>query len=353
MSGNRSGRPVRVVIVDDTKTIRAMIRMHLSRSRQIEIVGEAGDPFEARDMIRALNPDVITLDVVMPRMDGISFLERLMQLRPMPVVMISTRTTEKSAEAIAALSLGAFDCVDIAALNRGDSKVDLAELVIAAAASNTRGPRANGGGAAQSVRAKGLNWNGRAVVIGSSTGGVESLTSVLSHFPSDCPPTLIAQHMPAPFLEKFAARMDRMFAPKIALATDDEILMPGKVLVAAGGHHHLALAKSMPLTTQFVPSEKDDLYVPAINILFSSAVYHAPKVVGVLMTGMGRDGAAPLLDMRQAGAHTIVQDAASSVVDGMPKAARDLGAAVKVASLNDIGPAILAAVTRSEREPIT
>lgn len=345
MSDNTSNRPVRVVIVDDTKTIRSMIRMHLSRSPRIEVVGEAGDPYEARELIRALNPDVITLDVVMPRMDGISFLERLMQLRPMPVIMASTRTTEKSSEAITALSLGAFDCVDIAALNQGRSSVDLAELVLAAAASNTRGPSVQLTEPVQKASPKSLNWNGRAVMIGSSTGGVESLTAVLSHFPSDCPPTLIAQHMPAPFLEKFANRMDGMMAPKVAVAKDGETLTQGKVLVAGGGTHHLAVEEGRPFTTRFVESEKDDLYVPAINVLFSSGVYHKSKVVGVMMTGMGRDGAAPLLEMRKAGAHTIVQDAASSVVDGMPKAARELGAAAEVASLNEIGPAILAAVT--------
>ena len=353
MSEHPTRRPVRVVIVDDTRTIRSMIRMHLSRSPRIEVVGEAGDPFEAREMIRALNPDVITLDVVMPRMDGISFLERLMRMRPMPVVMVSTRTTEKSAEAITALSLGAFDCVDIAALNKGHGNIDLAELVLAAAASHPRGLAAHRDEPARHAKAMGLNWNGNVVVMGSSTGGVESLNTVLSHFPTDCPPTLIAQHMPASFLEKFAQRLDRTLAPKIALATDGETLMPGKVLIAAGGSHHLTLAKGSPLMTRFVESDEDDLYVPSINVLFSSAVYQAPKVVGVQMTGMGRDGAAPLLDLRKAGAHTIVQDAASSVVDGMPKAARELGAAVEVASLDDIGPAILAAVTRSEREPMT
>lgn len=353
MSEHHAGRPVRVVIVDDTKTIRAMIRMHLARVPGIEVVGEAGDPFEAREMIRALNPDVITLDVVMPRMDGLSFLERLMRMRPMPVIMVSTRTTENSAEAIAALSLGAFDCVDMAALNQDRSKIDLAELVLAAATSQPRRLSDPRGEPVRQVPAKGLNWNGQIVLMGSSTGGVEALTTVLSHFPTDCPPTLIAQHMPASFLQSFAQRLDGMMAPKVALATDGEILMPGKVLIAAGGSHHLTLAKKPPSTTKFVPSEKDDLYVPSINVLFSSAVYHASKVVGVLMTGMGRDGAQPLLDMRNAGAHTIVQDAASSVVDGMPKAARELGAAVEVASLDDIAPAILAAVTRSEREPIT
>ncbi len=343
-------RPVRVIIVDDTKTIRAMIRALLSRSPLIEVVGEAGDPYEARELIRALNPDVITLDVVMPRMDGLSFLERLMRLRPMPVIMVSTRTTENSAEAVTALELGAFDCVDIASLNRAENKLALADLVLEAAKSNTRGTVAGRPAFTAGNDAPKLNWNGRVVVIGSSTGGVEALLTVLSHYPADCPPTLIAQHMPREYLESFAARLDRSTAPKVSLARDGTAIGPGEVHLAPGGDCHLALRQSPGFATELVPHDGTELYVPAINVLFSSAVYHRDKVVGVMLTGMGRDGAEPMLKMREAGAHTIVQDADSCVVDGMPRAARNIGAAVEVASLTDIGPAILANVTRPERE---
>lgn len=347
-------RPVRVIIVDDTKTIRAMIRALLSRSPDIEVVGEAGDPFEARELIRALDPDVITLDVVMPRMDGLSFLERLMRLRPMPVVMVSTRTTERSAEAVTALELGAFDCVDIASLTRGETPGDLADLVLAAAASNTRGHtvRKERRKVARDETAR-LDWNGRAVVIGSSTGGVDALMTVLSHFPADCPPTLIAQHMPPSFLESFAARLDRSIAPQVTLARDGGALRPGMVQLAPGGDCHAVLAETTDFATRLVPHDGRELYVPSINVLFSSALYHRDKVVGVMLTGMGRDGSEPMLKMKKAGAHTIAQDAASCVVDGMPRAAREIGAAVQVASLNDIGPAILAKVVRREQENAT
>ena len=347
-------RPVRVIIVDDTRTIRAMIRTLLSRSPAIQVVGEAGDPYEAREMIRALDPDVITLDVVMPRMDGLSFLERLMRLRPMPVVMVSTRTTERSAEAVTALELGAFDCVDIASLTRGETPGDLADLVLAAAASNTRGPTIRRERRREPRdEATKLDWNGRAVVIGSSTGGVDALMTVLAHYPSDCPPTLIAQHMPAPFLESFAARLDRSIAPQVTLATDGGQLRPGMVQLAPGGDSHVALGETPEFTTRLLPHDGFELYVPSINVLFSSAVYHRDNMVGVMLTGMGRDGAEPMLEMKKAGAHTIAQDANSCVVDGMPRAAREIGAAVQVASLNDIGPAILSNVVRKEQESAT
>ncbi|MCV6592717.1 MAG: chemotaxis-specific protein-glutamate methyltransferase CheB [Silicimonas sp.] len=354
MADSSPNRPVRVVIVDDTKTIRAMIRALLARSPGIEVVGEAGDPYEAREMIRALDPDVITLDVVMPRMDGLSFLEKVMRLRPMPVIMVSTRTTEKSTEAVRALELGAFDCVDLGRLTKGETPVGLDELVLAAAGSNTRGRALqNAPRPAATAAAPRLNWNGRAVVIGSSTGGVEALMTVISHFPKDCPPTLIAQHMPAPFLESFADRLDRHAAPDVSLARDGGELRQGMVQLAPGGEFHAVLdQRRAPFITRLVRDEGKELYIPSVNVLFSSAVYHGKRITGVMLTGMGRDGAEPMLKMRQAGAHTIAQDAASCVVDGMPKAARTIGAAAEVASLKKIGPAILKSVVRQEQEKI-
>jgi len=223
-----TSRPVRVVIVDYTRTIRGMIRVHLSRSPMIKVVGEAGDPYEARDLIRSLNPDVITLDVEMPRMNGLSFLERLMRLRPMPVVMVSSRTSENSREAIKALSLGAVDCVDLAQLNSGAAKVDLAETVMMAAESNVRvfaAPRDR----TTSTSAQPLDWNGKTVLIGSSTGGVDALLTVLRAYAADGPPTIIAQHMPASFLQSFARRLDRNCAATVALARDGERIERGHV----------------------------------------------------------------------------------------------------------------------------
>ena len=351
MAKDIAKRPVRTVIVDDTRTIRAMIRAMLSRSPMIEVVGEAADPWEAREVIRELNPDVITLDVVMPGMDGLSFLERLMRLHPMPVVMVSTRTTEKSAEAVTALSLGAFDCVDIALLNKGGTDTDLADIVVAAAASNTRGLTERRQSPDPSPAAR-LDWNGRVVVIGSSTGGVDALLTVLSEYPADGPPTVIAQHMPKSYLASFTARLEKTVAPHVALAEDDAPLRPGHVYLAPGGDYHAILGAGRRPVLKLARDEGVETYVPSVNVLFSSAVPHGNRIVGVLLTGMGRDGAAALLEMRKAGAHTIVQDGASAVVDGMPRAARELDAAVEVASLSTIGQRILANVVKFERKGV-
>lgn len=339
-------RPVRVVIVDDTRTIRGMIRLHLSRSPLIEVVGEAGDPYEARELIRNLNPDVITLDVVMPRMDGLSFLERLMRLRPMPVVMVSSRTTENSREAIKALSLGAVDCVDLGQFNSGASNIDLAETVLMAAQGNVgqfAAPRSH----TAAPEAPALDWNGKTVLIGSSTGGVDALLTVLSSYPADGPPTIIAQHMPASFLQSFARRLDRSCAAKVVLAAEGAAIERGHVYLGPGGDRHVTIAARDPGRLRLVPHDGTEAYVPSVNLLFSSGVPHARRLVAVMLTGMGRDGADAMLALRRAGAHTIAQDAASSVIDGMPRSARDLGAAVEVASLPDIGDRILSGVSRS------
>lgn len=331
-------KPVRVIIVDDTRSIRAMIRAMLTRSPNIEVVAEAGDPYEARELIRELNPDVITLDVVMPRMDGLSFLERLMRLRPMPVVMVSTRTTEKSAAAIQALSLGAFDCVDIAALNKGSPNVDLANLVIAAAASTPRGDASRMAPAEPETQ---FNWNGKTVLIGSSTGGVDALSTVLSQYPKNGPATVIAQHMPTAFLESFAARLTKSISPEVRLAKAGDRPEQGVILLAPGSDTHLAFAHGREPRVELVPHDGTELFVPSINVMFRTALPFAKRLVAVMLTGMGKDGAEPMLDLRNSGTHTIAQDEASSVVDGMPKAARTIGAAAEVASLNNIGASIL------------
>ena len=344
-----SPRTIRVVIVDDTRSIRAMIRALLQQSPRIEVVGEAGDPYEARELIRELNPDVITLDVVMPRMDGLSFLERLMRLRPMPVVMVSTRTTEKSSEAVKALSLGAVDCVDLAAISRGGGAgINLAETVLMAADSNSRGPTAR---AAHHLDSRPpMNWNGKVVAIGSSTGGVDALMTVLSHYPADGPPTVLAQHMPAEFLASFVQRLDRNIAPRAVLAEHGMTMEPGTVYLAPGGDCHVALGRGSPLDLRLIPHDGTETYVPSVNILFGSAVDHGASMVGVMLTGMGRDGAQPMKAMFDAGAYNIVQDGDSCVVDGMPKAAREAGAASAVLPLGQIGNHIIERVTSRQRE---
>ena len=345
-----TGRRVRVLIVDDTRTMRAMIRTMISRAPEIEVVGEAGDPYEARELIRQLNPDVITLDVEMPRMDGLAFLERIMRLRPMPVVMVSSRTTENSHAAIRALALGAIDCVDVAMLRQGgDHGSQLIETLLLAAASQPRMSTQHTPATAVTQK-RAFDWNGKVVLIGASTGGVDALLTVLSGYPPDGPPTVIVQHMPAAFLESFTARLDRRASPRVLPARNGMRLDQGTVCVARGGDEHVALSARDHLRIEAVPDDGTRQYVPSIDTLFSSAVRHSANAIGVMLTGMGRDGAEALGHMRENGAHTIVQDAESSVVDGMPRAARELGAACEVAGLPNIASRILAGASRMQRE---
>jgi two-component system, chemotaxis family, protein-glutamate methylesterase/glutaminase len=333
--------PVRVLIVDDSATIRRLLRATIATDRRLEVVGEASDPYEARELIKALDPDVLTLDVEMPRMNGLDFLEKLMRLRPMPVVVVSTRTRDKTAEALRALALGAVDSVDVSRLQvEVGVRRRLLGTLLAAGSASVHNIGAARGSASTPAPEPGFAWNGLAVAIGSSTGGVDALERVLGNFPADCPPTLIAQHMPAPFLESFARRLDGLVAPTVAIAQAGEELRPGRVLLSGGGTHHLVVAGGQPATA-LVPSDPDDLYVPSIDRLFHSAAALGRRAVGVILTGMGRDGAEGLLAMRTAGARTLAQSAETCVIDGMPRAARDLGAAERSVPLDTIGAEIL------------
>ncbi|MGO4854668.1 protein-glutamate methylesterase/protein-glutamine glutaminase [Phaeovulum sp. W22_SRMD_FR3] len=329
----------RVLIVDDSTTIRKLIRARISEDPRLEVVGEAADPYQAREMIKTLSPDVLTLDVEMPRMNGLEFLEKLMRLRPMPVVMISTETHKGSSAALEALSLGAVECVGKPAADKLPSGfVNLPEILLMAAGARVR---------TQNDRqvtkpASGFNWNGRCVFIGSSTGGVDALETVLAEYPADCPPTLITQHMPAGFLASFAHRLDARIAPKIELARHGAPLEQGHVYLAPGGDHHLAVNCGTVPTCRLFEGEKRSGHRPSVDVLMESAVGIAARSVAVMLTGMGRDGAEGMLQMRRAGARCIAQDEASSVVFGMPKAAFENGGAEKLVPLGRIAKEILA-----------
>ncbi|SFB70766.1 protein-glutamate methylesterase/protein-glutamine glutaminase [Tropicimonas isoalkanivorans] len=337
----------RVVIVDDSRSMRGLIHQCLLADGRFDIVGEASEPFEARAVIRETNPDVITLDVEMPRMDGLTFLEKLMRLRPIPVVMLSTETHRGSAAAIEALSLGAVDCIGKPRAGEPGALADLAERVFVAACAHlpSREPRAAPSSAA-------FRWNGKTVLIGASTGGVDALERILCEMPANAPPILIAQHMPKGFLESFAERLSRRIAPKVGLARGREELQPGRVLIAPGGAHHLVLttervgAKS---TCRLDPGEKCNGHRPSVDVLFRSAVPMASRVVPVLLTGMGRDGADGMMRLRREGAETIAQDRASCVVYGMPRVAVELGAVSQSVPLGRIASAILEQTSAKER----
>jgi two-component system chemotaxis response regulator CheB len=330
---------IRVLIIDDSATMRALIRATLSRDRQIEIVGEAADPLEARRAIKALNPDVLTLDVEMPNMSGLDFLERIMRLRPMPVVMVSTLTSRGAEAALNALELGAVDCVAKPATAGPSAFDELADKVKAAAKAQVR-PRFN---APPAIVPKAFTPSGRIVAIGSSTGGVEALIAVLSTFPENCPPTVITQHMPGTFTKSFADRLDRMTAPKVTEAEDGDVLSPGRVYLAPGGATHLEVVRAATLRCRLVEADPVNGHRPSVDVLFHSVAKAAKEAaVGIILTGMGRDGAAGLLAMHDAGAITLGQNEATCVVYGMPKAAMEMGAVQQQLPLDRLGGQILA-----------
>lgn len=336
--------PRRVLIVDDSPTMRALIRAALSRHPGLEVVGEAGDPLQAREAIRALSPDVLTLDVEMPNMNGLEFLDRLMRLRPMPVVMVSTLTQKGADATLAALELGAVDCVGkptSAGLSAFD---DLAAVVAGAAEARVtaREPRA-----AQAPDEQ-YRPGDRIVALGSSTGGVEALMTILSAFPARCPGTVITQHMPAAFTGSFATRLDRSCAPRVVEASDGDVVEPGTVYIAPGGHRHMTVRRlGERLAIRLVEGDLISGHRPSIDALFRSvAEAVGPGAVGGILTGMGRDGAEGLLAMRNAGASTVGQDEATSIVFGMPRVASEIGAVERQLPLARIAPALLKLTSR-------
>lgn len=337
-------KPVRVLIVDDSATIRRLLTAVLSRDPEIEVVGAAPEPAVARQMIKDLNPDVITLDVEMPHMNGIEFLEKIMRLRPLPVVMVSTLTQKGAEVTLAALELGAIDYYakpteNVAALLEAGS-AELVEKVKNAAKANVRphiAPRR-----LETASTSSFDPGNAVVAIGSSTGGVEALIEVLSNFPENCPPTVITQHMPAHFTTTFAERLNRICRPKVAEATDGATLCVGQVYLAPGGNAHLEVTGMGTLRCKLTPQDAVNGHRPSVDVLFHSIASHVrDRAIGVELTGMGRDGASGLLEMRKCGAATIGQDEASSVVYGMPRVAFEIGAVQTQLPLEKIGPEIL------------
>lgn len=334
---------VRVLVVDDSATMRSMIAAALGSDPAITVVGEAANPLEARDAIKALNPDVITLDVEMPKMDGIAFLEKIMRLRPMPVIMVSTLTSRGADATIKALEIGALDCVAKPSPENRHTFADLPAKVRMAAATR---PRALVSTAPPERRATMPHYepDGHLVAIGASTGGVEALIAVVTQFPRNCPPTVITLHMPSPFTASFAQRLDRLCAPQVSEAVEGAPIMPGHVYLAPGGAAHLEVTGASMLRCRLREGELVGGHRPAVDVLFNSvAKTCGARAMGVILTGMGRDGAAGLLAMRRAGAQTLGQNESTCVVYGMPKVAFELGAVEKQAPLNKIGAEIVSA----------
>ena len=345
-------KKIRVLCVDDSALIRSLMTEIINSQPDMVVVATASDPLIARDLVKQLNPDVMTLDVEMPRMDGLEFLERLMRLRPMPVVMVSSLTERGSEAALRALELGAIDFVTKPRLGIRDGLLSYTELITgkirtAAAARLLPARRAaavGGAGTAADVpllRSPLLSTE-KLIIIGASTGGTEAIREVLQPLPPDCPGILIAQHMPAGFTHSFAERLNGLCRIAVSEAVQGERILPGHAYIAPGGFH-LSLTRSGANYVAKVDLEPPvNRHRPSVDVLFDSAARHAGKnAVGVILTGMGRDGAEGLLRMRQAGAYTLAQDEASCVVFGMPREAIALGAAQEVVPLQDMSQRLM------------
>jgi two-component system chemotaxis response regulator CheB len=337
---------IRVLIVDDSATMRSLIAATLKRDPEIEVVGQAGDPYEAREAIKQLNPDVITLDVEMPNMNGLEFLEKIMRLRPMPVVMVSTLTVRGAEATLEALALGAIDCVAKPVTGGAGAFDDLAAKVKAAARARVRPTPTTPAKAPERLEHA---PDGRVIAIGSSTGGVEALITILARFPTNCPPTVITQHMPGTFTKSFAERLDRLCSPTCEEARDGMPLQSGHIYLAPGGDNHLEVTEGN--RCRLAAGDRVNGHRPSVDVLFHSmARVFGKRGVGVILTGMGRDGAQGLLAMRQAGARTLGQDESTSVVYGMPKAAFEIGAVERQAPLDRLAAEMLKAPTSSAVE---
>jgi two-component system chemotaxis response regulator CheB len=342
-----STAPVRVLVVDDSAMVRQILTTELGRRSGIKVVGAAPDPYVARDLIVRLKPDILTLDVEMPRMDGINFLRKLMQYQAMPVIVVSSLTPAGGQLAMEALDAGAVDvlCKPGPAYAIGDLVDQLADRLRDAAHINVARLLQQRSAAATQAPAQRLamtRTTHKVIAIGASTGGTEALREVLMALPADAPGIVIVQHMPEHFTRSFAERLNGICAMEVKEAEDGDTIGPGRVLIAPGNRHMLMQRSGARYHAVVRDGPQVGRHRPAVNVLFKSvAQYAGANAVGALLTGMGADGAEGLLAMRQAGAATIAQDEASSIVFGMPKEAIALGAAQEVQPLPEIAAALL------------
>jgi two-component system, chemotaxis family, protein-glutamate methylesterase/glutaminase len=349
---------IRVLIVDDSALVRQILTEILSADRQIEVVGVASDAHVAREKIKSLNPDVITLDVEMPKMDGVTFLRNLMRLRPMPVVMVSSLTEHGADVTLDALSMGAVDYlpkpkIDLAATLK-DYGEQLTEKVKMAARARVRAldpqrplPQPRPSHTADAVipagaPARHLRTTDRVIAIGASTGGTEAIKEVLMGFPPDTPGVVVTQHIPKAFSGPFAKRMDQCCQMTVYEAQDGQQILPGHVYIAPGDRHLLVIRDGARYVCRLDDGTPVNRHKPAVDVLFRSVAQNVGRnAIGLLLTGMGKDGARGLKEMREAGSPTIAQDEATSVVWGMPGEAVAIGAAEKVLPLGEIAAATM------------
>jgi two-component system chemotaxis response regulator CheB len=334
---------IRVLVIDDSALIRQMLTEILNSRDDIEVVGAAADAFIAREKIKQLSPDVLTLDIEMPKMTGLQFLQNLMRLRPMPVIMVSTLTERGAPETLEALELGAVDYI-CKPKAKTETKLrifadDLVDKVRMASTARVRPFKLNK--TALTTIAKNTAFP-RIIAVGSSTGGTEAIKELLSSVPDNCPPILITQHIPKVFSTSFAERLDRALAMEVFEAKEGMIIRPGCVYIAPGDFHLTISASGTKKICHVIQTEKVNRHRPAVDVMFNSILEsYGSKVVAVMLTGMGADGAEGMLKLKQAGAITYAQDEATSVVWGMPQAALNIGAVDEVLPLQKISEKML------------
>lgn len=350
-------RNIRVLIVDDSAVVRKVFASALSKERGIEVIGTAPDPFVARDKIVQLKPDVITLDVEMPRMDGLTFLKKLMKHYPMPVIIVSSLTRKGGVMAMESLASGALEviCKPTAAYSVGDMSVQLANKIRAVAHVDMRARHSapHPTGVVPVANAALSRSTNKIVAIGASTGGTEAIKTVLMGMPPNAPGIVIVQHMPAQFTTSFAERLDSLCRIRVKEAESGDSVVNGTALLAPGNFHMLLKRSGSRYYVEVKTGPMVHHQRPAVDVMFRSVAKNVgANAVGILLTGMGADGAAGLLEMKTAGAKTIAQDEKSCVVFGMPKEAIKRGAADRIAALGDISQVALQMVT-AKKDPTT
>ena len=349
---------IRVLVVDDSALVRSLLAEIINRQPDMQCIGTAPDPFVAREMIRDLNPDVLTLDVEMPRMDGIDFLSRLMRLRPMPVVMVSTLTKHGAEVTMRALELGAIDFVAKPKIGVADGlrllAEDITEKVRIAAKARIRKPPANEAGTHATARpaaapaSVGRLSTEKIIFIGASTGGTEATKEVLLGLPHDAPAVMITQHMPPGFTLSYSTRLNGLCRIAVKEASDGERVLPGHAYIAPGGFHLSVDRSGANYVARVSDSDPVNRHKPSVEVLFESAARVVGRnALGVMLTGMGGDGAQGMKHMRDAGSWNLVQDEASCVVFGMPREAIAAGAANEVLPLCEIAPKLLERLRRT------
>ena len=338
-------KKITVICVDDSALVRHLMTEIINSQPDMEVVATAPDPLVARELIKRHNPDVITLDVEMPRMDGLDFLEKLMRLRPMPVLMVSSLTQRGSEITLRALELGAVDFVAKPSLGIREGLLDYADLIADKIRATARArPRAlNASASVPAMLKRPLSSTEKLVIVGASTGGTEAIRALLQPMPPDCPGMLITQHMPAGFTRSFAQRLNQICTIAVAEATHGERVLPGHAYIAPGDMHMRLARSGANYVIELDQSEPVNRHRPSVDVLFHSAARTAGKnAIGVILTGMGRDGASGMLAMREAGARTLAQDEASCVVFGMPREAIALGGADEIVPLSQMSERVLA-----------